>query len=162
MKKTISCVAFLAIILMLSSCNKAVDPLVGDYSYKTSGSVSVQTATDTTTHQLNETYGQMNIINLHSDDSIMIVMNEWEGKVYTVKCIAHEGGYVIPQYVKHVQINGLSSINNKYDVYASGTATIYDKKTIVINETYTGIIHPDFSDTALVEGNSILTIAQRN
>lgn len=162
MKKNIYCVALLAMILMLGSCNKAVDPLVGDYSYKTSGTVSVQTSTDTTTHQLAETYGQMNIIDLHSDDSIMIVMNEWEGKVYTIKCVAHEGGYIIPQYVKSIRINGLTSIYNKYDVYASGTATIYDKKTIVIHETYTGIIHPDFSDTALVEGNSILTIAQRN
>lgn len=162
MKKTIFCMAFIAIIFMLNSCNKAVDPLVGDYSYKTSGSVSVQTSTDTTTHQLADSYGQMNIIDLHSEDSIMIVINEWEGKVYTLKGIAHEGGYIIPRYTKTIKINGLSGINNKYDVYVTGTATIYDKKTIVIHENYTGIIHPDFSDTALIEGNNILTIAQRN
>lgn len=151
---------FAAALLCLCSCNKA-KVFTGDYSYKTSGTLTISRS-DTTEipYDLNR-IGQLSVIDLKSSDkdSVLLVFNELTGGVTTVRAKVDGDSLRIVPYTKNISVAiGLQSADCEIEV--SGRGVRYDD-IIMLDETYNGEAKND-TVTIKIHGNHISTVANRN
>ena len=144
--KKISILLSVCCLMALAACQKKNAPLFrGDYSFKTSGSVTAQNTFTSNPAEFNITLdneiGQLQIASLDKkNDSLVVVMNYMNGEVVVTH--AHcEGRNITLKDFKHnslkVSIDG--NINMLCDVNIKANGTIYDENTLILNMTYDGV-----------------------
>lgn len=157
-KKT---VIFAAALLCLCSCNKA-KVFTGDYSYKTSGTLTISRSDTTEIPYELKQIGQLSVIDLKSSDkdSVLLVFNELTGGVTTVHAKVDGDSLRIVPYTKTISVTSglLQSANCEINV--SGRGVRYDD-IIMLDEVYDGEITSD-TTTAKIHGSHIATVANRN
>lgn len=136
----------LAGLLTLTACNCNVYQVEGSYSFKTSGLAEITTATDTTMIRLSDETGMMDIRNLKSGDSILIVMNETNGSVFTIRAEVKDKVITFAPFERPV-VHLLSTSSTTYLVTVSGSGR-YTDGTIVFDLSYDGLS---------LDGNKTLT-----
>ena len=114
MKKTIGIAACAAAALLLASCAKEGQGLFkGNYTFKTSGSVSAELSIENTDGSSSSTLdldleteqGQMDILKTGSGDGGMIVtMNVLGGDVYTAQAKVQDEVLVLEPYTRYVRL----------------------------------------------------------
>jgi hypothetical protein len=169
MKKSIFFI--LCCLMMMASCQKKGMQLFrGDYSYKTSGSVTLNEILppgDTTepvsftVNLLNE-IGQLEISALGNErDSVVVVMNAMGGEVIVTHAFCDGNEIFLQDFTKNSLLFTGDSIvlKNELNVHASGQ--MYEDNTIVINMVYDGEAENN-NRTFAIHGDNIRLAATRN
>ncbi|MGN0187019.1 MAG: hypothetical protein ACI392_04655 [Paludibacteraceae bacterium] len=144
------------------ACSNNARILSGDYSYKTSGTAIVITDnTDTTTIQLTDRIGQLNVVDLQANDkdSVLLIFNEMGGSVTTVRARTSSDSIYLTPYVLRQSIT-TGGTSGTYEITVSGTGIRYDD-LIVLQQTYDGRLDDD-KKTATLHSDNIITVANRN
>ena len=144
--KKISLLFAIICLLALSSCQKrGINLFRGDYSFKTSGSVTAKRANATNPAEFNITLdseiGQLQIAKLdRKNDSLVVVMNYLNGDVVVTHAYC-KGQNITFKEFKHnslkVSIDG--NIDMLCEVNVKAIGTMYDENTLILNMTYKGI-----------------------
>ena len=112
------------LLFLLSGCKNEVQTALGSYSYKTSVLES--------TLSLPVEVGQLEVIDLHNEDSVLLLMNELAGPAYQTKGKIEEKKLNFSPFTRVIRI-GLRD----YPTTISGSATLYDN-AIVFDYQYYG------------------------
>lgn len=112
------------LLFLLCGCKNEVQTALGSYSYKTS-------VLESTLH-LPVEVGQLEVIDLHNEDSVLLLMNELTGPAYQTKGKIEEKKLSFSPFTRVIQI-GLRD----YPTTISGSATLYDD-AIVFDYQYYG------------------------
>lgn len=166
MKKS-SILLALCCLMALASCQKKGAPqYLGDYSFKTSGSVTAR-STYTIHHNeftvnLKDEIGQLLISSLDKEnDSVVVVMNFMNGEAIVTHAYCNDNEIVLKKFKRSSISFSYESfdIGTEVDVYAKGS--IYDDNMIVLNMVYDGEtkIGPITYD---IHGDDIRMVATRN
>ena len=182
-------IIFLAIALGIVSCSdsSSVRDAKGAYRYKTTGKVTLEenyagaTKADTLVANLDNESGTLEVVSLHSGDSLLLTIDQMNGDV-TVTRGAISGGRLnfkpyqrtldVPTSVKYFDtINlgiGILSYDtvlvrerNEYETYeitVSGYADVYDNN-LVFNLDYNGRSQ---SSERTLRGKGIRSLAKKN
>lgn len=158
MKKIIlSC---LLLLFCLTSCQKGVHSFTGDYSYKVSGSVTVEGLIDEYDKMITPRIGQMNIVRVNgSKNRVMITMNESGGSAYVCYGTVSGNRLTIDRYSFTTEMTLNATETGLYNVYASGSGELTDD-VLVIHEMWGGIKTND--EDVMFQGTDILIVAKRN
>ena len=148
MKKTI---LFLSCLLALTSCHKSgVNLFVGDYSFKTSGEVSIMAEADIDDNNVNipaalnvslsTDIGQLNISPYDKkNDKVIVIINYLNGDVITTTGTCDGKTIELDEYRRSTLPVSLSTLfSNNHDIRVSGIGHIYDDDMIVFDMTYNG------------------------
>ena len=166
MKKTL--LMLCCCLMALASCQKKNAPLFrGDYSFKTSGSVTAQNTFTSDPAEfnivLNNEIGQLQIANLgRKNDSVVVVMNYMNGEVIVTHACCKDRDITFKDFKRsalRVSIDGNLDVLCEVDVKAQGR--MYDGNTLVLNLTYDGeaAVGPIKYD---LYGDDIHMVATRN
>ena len=159
-------------LLAFCACQKSgINAFRGDYSFKTSGDVTVQRLQlpfDTVTHpaftfHLPNDIGQLQINTLDRDnDSVIVVMNHFNGQVVVAhgRCDGQE--LTLKEFQRNDLILSIEgNLDLKSNLKIRATGHIYDDNTLILNMSYRGRANAGilFYD---IEGNDIKMVATRN
>lgn len=155
----------------LTSCQKSGMHLFrGDYSYKISGSVTLDEIlpagdptepTSFTVNLINE-IGQMEISALGNEkDSLLIVMNTMGGEVIVTHAFCEGNEIFLQDFTKNSLLFSGDSIVLKNDLNVHASGQMYEDKTIVINMVYDGEAETAERDF-MIHGDNIRMAATRN
>ena len=170
MKKT--CLLFaLCGLIAFTSCQKSGMHLFrGDYSFKTSGSVTldeIMTEGDTDepasyTVSLPNEIGQLEISDLdNGKDSVLVVMNTMGGEVIVTHALCDGNEIFLKDFTKNTLLFTGDSITLKNEVRVQASGQMYEDRTIVINMIYDG--EAETSERAFtIHGDNIRMAAIRN
>ncbi len=144
--KNIRLVLFVFCALMaLASCQKKNAPLFrGDYSFKTSGSVTLDeiNAEDepaSYTVSLPNEIGQLEISALGNDkDSVVVVMNTMGGEVVVTHAFCMDNEIFLRDFKKNTLLLTGDSITLKNDLRVHASGQMYEDNTLILNMTYEG------------------------
>ena len=144
--KNIRLVLFVFCALMaLASCQKKNAPLFrGDYSFKTSGSVTLDeiNAEDepaSYTVSLPNEIGQLEISALGNDkDSVVVVMNTMGGEVVVTHAFCKDNEIFLRDFKKNTLLLTGDSITLKNDLRVHASGQMYEDNTLILNMTYDG------------------------
>lgn len=155
-------------LLVLSSCQKkGINLFRGNYSFKTSGSITAKRAHVFDATEFNITLdneiGQLQIAKLdRKNDSLVVVMNYMNGDVVVTHARC-KGQNIIFKEFKHnslkVSIDGNLDMLCEVNINAKGT--MYDENTLVLNMTYSGVASVGLLKYNLY-GDDIKMVAIRN
>ena len=167
-------------MMTLAACKNEVTTTAGDYTYKTSGVVKISaTLADGTSHQqrvtLPDETGQLQVINLHSGDSLLLLFNQLGGSAWQNTATVKDQQLTFPSYehtlsltVEDVRFDTLpmtgtvvrDSVHQRevFDCTVSGIGHTYDD-AIVLTLQYTGTSR---TSEKTLKGTDIQTIAKRN
>lgn len=159
------CALLMLSCLFLSSCQKeGVKVFKGDYTYKTSGKITVSIGgIPNPVNLLNKT-GQMDIIDIGEEDRVMVVKTSLTGNV-TSGYATIDGDQIAFDPVTFNETLILLVENGTATITSRASGKIYDDNTIIINETYDGTFAGQGSFlnvTGTISGDSVLTVAERN
>lgn len=132
--------------MALASCQKKNAPLFrGDYSFKTSGSVTLeeivpQGETDETfTVGLPNEIGQLEISTLdNGKDSVLVVMNTMGGEVVVAHALCKDNEIFLRDFKKNTLLLTGDSLTLKNDLRVKATGRMYENNTLILNMTYDG------------------------
>lgn len=160
-----TCALLMLSCLFLSSCQKdGVKVFKGDYTYKTSGKITVTISGVANPVKLLNRTGQMDIIDIGEDDRVMVVKTSLTGDV-TSGYATIDGDKIIFDPVTFNETLILLVENGMATITSNASGKIYENNTIIINETYEGIFAGQGSYLNVlgtISGDSILTVADRN
>lgn len=135
----------LCLLFLLSGCKNEVQTALGAYSYKTSVLES--------TIRLPVEVGQLEVINLHNEDSVLLLMNELAGPAYQTKGKIEEKTLSFSPFTRVINID-----SRDYPTSISGSATIYDD-AIVFDYQYYGenrdTVRIVLKDTVIILDDSV-------
>ena len=142
--KRITPILFCA-LLALASCQKKNAPLFrGDYSFKTSGSVTLNeiNAEDepaSFTVNLPNEIGQLEISTLdNGKDSVLVVMNTMGGEVVVTHALCQDNKIFLRDFKKNTLLLTGDSITLKNDLRVHASGQMYEDNTLILNMTYEG------------------------
>ena len=169
MKKTII-IAFLT-LLALASCQKKNAPLFrGDYSFKTSGSVTLDEIVpegDTIEPvsfvvNLPNEIGQLEISDLdNGKDSVLVVMNTMGGEVVVTHAFCKDNEIFLRDFKKNALLFTGDSITLKNEVHVQASGQMYEDNTLILNMNYDG--EAETSERAFtIHGDNVRMAAIRN
>lgn len=168
MKKSLLILIIFCVLIALSSCQKSGTNLFrGDYSFKTSGSITAKRAYTTNPAEFNITLdneiGQLQIAKLNNkNDSLVVVMNYLNGDVVVTHAYCKGQNITLKEF-KHnslkVSVDG--NIDMLCEVNIKARGTMYDENTLVLNMTYEGIAGVGLLKYRLY-GDDIKMVAIRN
>lgn len=169
MKKLIIIAAFT--LLAFSSCQKSGMHLFrGDYSFKTSGSVTMDEIVPegetiepaSYTVSLPNEIGQLEISALGSDkDSLLVVMNTMGGEVVVTHAFCDGNEIFLKDFTKNTLLFTGDSITLKNEVHVQASGQMYEDNTIILNMIYDG--EAETSDRSFkIHGDNIRMAATRN
>ena len=147
MKKTILFVALCGLIAFTSCQKRGTNLFRGDYSFKTSGSVTLDEILpegDTEepasyTVGLPNEIGQLEISALGNDkDSLLVVMNTMGGEVVVTHARCEGNEIFLKDFTKNTLLFTGDSITLKNEVRVSATGQMYENNTLIINMIYEG------------------------
>lgn len=150
-----------SVLLTLTACQKDVHQFVGDYSYKISGSMTVDGLLGVYDKMLTPRIGQMNILPVNGSDKqrVMITMNDSGGRAYVCYGTVSGNTLIIDTYTFSTELFLEAGENGVYNMQASGSGELTDD-VLVINETWHGVKTDNRGVT--VQGDDILIVAKRN
>ena len=161
---------FLLSIICLCGCNQlTINDIAGDYSYATSGMLTLTEGTTIYDVSLDNVMGTLDIQRLPQGDSILLVFNELLGDLVTVRAEVKGDSILMPTYQKVFSItteanNSLIDIiptRSKYIVSLTGDGYIMDDM-IVFNQRINSGKLLENGRTVTVKSNSIKTVAKKN
>lgn len=166
MKKTII-IAVLA-LLALTACQKKNAPLFrGDYSFKTSGSVTLdeidpQDEPVSYTVSLPNEIGQLEISDLdNGKDSVLVVMNTMGGEVVVTHAFCEGNEIYLKDFTKNTLLFTGDSITLKNEVRVQASGQMYEDNTIILNMIYNGEAETSERNFT-IHGDNIRMAATRN
>ena len=132
-------------ILALTACQKKNAPLFrGDYSFKTSGSVTLEEI-DTEdepasyTISLPNEIGQLEISDLGNEkDSVLVVMNTMGGEVVVTHAFCKDNEIFLKDFTKSPLLFTGDSLTLKNDLRVHATGQMYENNTLILNMVYEG------------------------
>ena len=144
----------------MTACQKNVQQFTGDYSYKISGSVTVEGLIDEYDKMLTPRIGQMNIVRMNDSKSrVMITMNESGGRAYVCYGWIDGNQLTIDPYSFTTEMTLKATETGVYDVDAYGDGELTDDM-LVIHQVWQGVKTND--EDVMFLGTDILIIAKRN
>jgi hypothetical protein len=154
--------------MALSACQKKNAPLFrGDYSFKTSGSVTLDeiNAEDepvSYTVSLPNEIGQLEISDLgNGKDSVLVVMNTMGGEVVVTHALCKDNEIFLRDYKKNTLLFTGDSLTLKNDLRVSAKGQIYEDNMLILNMVYEG--EAETNDHSFkVYGDDIRMAATRN
>ena len=169
MKKTII-IAFLT-LLALASCQKKNAPLFrGDYSFKTSGSVTLDEIVpegDTIEPvsfvvNLPNEIGQLEISDLgNGKDSVLVVMNTMGGEVVVTHAFCKDNEIFLRDFTKNALLFTGDSITLKNEMRVQASGQMYEDNTLILNMTYDGEAETNERNFT-IHGDNVRMAAIRN
>lgn len=132
--------------MALASCQKKNAPLFrGDYSFKTSGSVTLEEIVpqgetgETFTIGLPNEIGQLEISALdNGKDSVLVVMNTMGGEVVVAHALCKDNEIFLRDFKKNTLLFTGDTITLKNEVRVHATGQMYEDNTLILNMTYDG------------------------
>ena len=135
----------LCCLMALASCQKKNVPLFrGDYSFKTSGSVTLDeiNAEDepaSYTVSLPNEIGQLEISALdNGKDSVLVVMNTMGGEVVVTHACCKDNEIFLRDFKKNTLLFTGDSLTLKNDLRVHASGQMYEGNTLILNMTYEG------------------------
>ena len=132
-------------LLALASCQKKNAPLFrGDYSFKTSGSVTLEEINPedepaSFTVSLPNEIGQLEISALdNGKDSVLVVMNTMGGEVVVTHACCKDNKIFLRDYKKNTLLFTGDSLTLKNDLRVQASGQMYEDNTLILNMTYEG------------------------
>ena len=166
MKKPII-IAILA-LLALTACQKKNAPLFrGDYSFKTSGSVTLDEIDPegepaSYTVSLPNEIGQLEISDLdNGKDSVLVVMNTMGGEVVVTHAFCDGNEIFLKDFTKNTLLFTGDSITLKNEVRVQASGQMYEDNTIILNMIYDGEAETN-ERSFTIHGDNIRMAAIRN
>lgn len=148
MMKRTSILLAICFLMALAACQKKNAPLFrGDYSFKTSGTVTLDeiVAEGETTEpasysvSLPNEIGQLEISDLGNvKDSVLVVMNTMGGEVIVTHAFCQDNEIFLKDFTKNTLLFTGDSITLKNEVRVSATGQMYENNTLIINMIYEG------------------------
>ena len=148
MMKRTSILLAICFLMALAACQKKNAPLFrGDYSFKTSGTVTLDeiVAEGETTEpasysvSLPNEIGQLEISDLdNGKDSVLVVMNTMGGEVIVTHAFCQDNEIFLKDFTKNTLLFTGDSITLKNEVRVSATGQMYENNTLIINMIYEG------------------------
>ena len=159
----------LCALMALSSCQKKNAPLFrGDYSFKTSGSVTLEEIVpqgetgETFTVGLPNEIGQLEISTLdNGKDSVLVVMNTMGGEVVVTHAFCKDNEIFLRDFKKNTLLLTGDSLTLKNDLRVKATGRMYEDNTLILNMIYDGEAERNESSFK-VFGDDIRMAAIRN
>ena len=156
-------------LIALASCQKKNAPLFrGDYSFKTSGSVTLDEIVtngeegDSFTVSLPNEIGQLEISVLGNEkDSVVVVMNTMGGEVVVTHALCQDNKIFLRDFTKNTLLFTGDSITLKNEVRVSASGQIYEDNTLIINMIYDGEAETNERNFK-IHGDNIRMAAIRN
>ena len=155
-------------ILALTACQKKNAPLFrGDYSFKTSGSVTLEEidAEDepaSYTISLPNEIGQLEISDLGNDkDSVLVVMNTMGGEVVVTHAFCKDNEIFLKDFTKNTLLFTGDSLTLKNDLRVHATGQMYENNTLILNMVYEGEAETN-ERSFEIYGDNIRMVAIRN
>ena len=132
--------------LALASCQKKNAPLFrGDYSFKTSGSVTLDEIVteggtgDSFTASLPNEIGQLEISALdNGKDSVLVVMNTMGGEVVVTHAFCKNDEIFLRDFKKNTLLFTGDSLSLKNDLHVHASGQMYEDNTLILNMVYEG------------------------
>ena len=171
MKKQILIAVFA--LLVFSSCQKSGTQLFrGDYSFKTSGSVTMDEIVPegetyepaSYTVSLPNEIGQLEIKALGKEkekDSLLVVMNTMGGEVVVTHAFCKDNEIFLKDFTKNSLIFSGDSIILKNELHVKASGQMYEDNTLVLNMIYDGEAKTSGRDFKIY-GDNIRMAAIRN
>ena len=165
--KKISILLSVCCLIALASCQKKNAPLFrGDYSFKTSGSVTLnEIVTDepaSYTVSLPNEIGQLEISELgNGKDSVLVVMNTMGGEVVVTHAFCKDNEIFLKDFTKNTLLFTGDSLTLKNDLRVHATGQMYEDNTLIINMVYDGEAETN-ERTFEIYGDNIRMAAIRN
>ena len=132
-------------LMALAACQKKNAPLFrGDYSFKTSGSVTLDeiNAEDepaSFTVSLPNEIGQLEISALdNGKDSVLVVMNTMGGEVVVAHAFCKDNEIFLRDFKKNTLLFTGDSITLKNELRVKASGQMYEDNTLILNMTYEG------------------------
>lgn len=167
MKRLLIIITLAAVALFFSACNREVNQLTGDYSYKISGEVAVTDADSNISYLMVNKRGQMNILRDHNDKTrVLVTMSETAGGVYSFTAKVQGDSLLLDPYSFATNIlskaTALPVIDSNatmvFQIDAMGSGFCNDD-VIILNEQWSG--HQSSGSNTL-SGPKMMMIAERN
>lgn len=144
--KRIIPILFCALLVALASCQKKNAPLFrGDYSFKTSGSVTLDEIVteggtgDSFTASLPNEIGQLEISALdNGKDSVLVVMNTMGGEVVVTHAFCKDNEIFLRDFKKNTLLFTGDSLTLKNDLRVKASGQMYEDNTLILNMVYEG------------------------
>ena len=143
--KKISILLSVCCLIALASCQKKNAPLFrGDYSFKTSGSVTLDeiNAEDepaSFTVSLPNEIGQLEISALdNGKDSVLVVMNTMGGELVVTHAFCKDNEIFLRDFKKNTLLFTGDSLTLKNDLHVHATGQMYEDNTLILNMIYEG------------------------
>ena len=132
--------------MALASCQKKNAPLFrGDYSFKTSGSVTLEEIVpqgetgETFTIGLPNEIGQLEISTLdNGKDSVLVVMNTMGGEVVVTHALCKDNEIFLRDFKKNTLLFTGDSLTLKNDLRVKASGQMYEGNTLILNMIYEG------------------------
>ena len=169
--KKISILLSVCCLLALAACQKKNAPLFrGDYSFKTSGSITLDEIIPegdsiepvSYTVSLPNEIGQLEISDLdNGKDSVLVVMNTMGGEVIVTHAFCDGSEIYLKDFTKNTLLFTGDSITLKNEVRVQASGQMYEDRTIVINMIYDGEAETS-ERTFTIHGDNIRMAAIRN
>lgn len=154
--------------MSLASCQKSGTNLFrGDYSFKTSGSVTLNEIDPegepaTYTISLPNEIGQLEISDLgNGKDSLLVVMNTMGGEVVVTHALCKDDEIFLRDFKKNTLLFTGDSLTLKNDLCVKATGRMYENNTLILNMTYEGQAETN-ERSFKVFGDDIRMAAMRN
>ena len=154
--------------LALASCQKKNAPLFrGDYSFKTSGSVTLNeiNAEDepaSFTVSLPNEIGQLEISALdNGKDSVLVVMNTMGGEVVVTHALCQDNKIFLRDFKKNTLLFTGDSLTLKNELRVHASGQMYEDNTLILNMTYEGEAETN-ERSFKIYGDDIRMAATRN
>lgn len=132
-------------LMALASCQKKNVPLFrGDYSFKTSGSVTLEEINPedepaSFTVSLPNEIGQLEISALdNGKDSVLVVMNTMGGEVVVTHAFCKDNEIFLRDFKKNTLLFTGDSLTLKNDLRVHASGQMYEDNTLILNMTYEG------------------------
>ena len=155
-------------LMSLASCQKSGTNLFrGDYSFKTSGSVTLNEIDPegepaTYTISLPNEIGQLEISDLgNGKDSLLVVMNTMGGEVVVTHALCKDDEIFLRDFKKNTLLFTGDSLTLKNDLCVKATGRMYENNTLILNMTYEGQAETN-ERSFKVFGDDIRLAAMRN
>ena len=158
----------LCCLMALAACQKKNAPLFrGDYSFKTSGSVTLdeidpEDEPTTYTVSLPNEIGQLEISDLgNGKDSVLVVMNTMGGEVVVTHAFCQDNEIFLKDFTKNTLLFTGDSLTLKNDLHVKASGKMYEENTLILNMTYQGEAESNERNFK-VYGDDIRMAATRN
>ena len=166
--KKISILLSVFCLIVLASCQKKNAPLFrGDYSFKTSGSVTlneINTEDEPASFTVNlpNEIGQLKIKDLdNGKDSVLMVMNTMGGEVVVTHAFCKDNEIFLRDFKKNTLLFTGDSLTLKNELRVQASGQMYEDNTLILNMIYEGEAETN-ERSFKIYGDDIRMAATRN